>query len=790
MIISLMHLVVAYTYIEVSAPFSILTFCLCLIYLSCRLKFKEYILPAFIFFIASMLAWQGCMSFEKSEQEALRLSQDKDIQIKGTVISKDVINVSENFKSDYAKITIENSRINGNVLLNVYSEAYNKISVGDIIKCSGDFEIPKTARNPRCFNYRRFLNCKRIFLLGSSRHVKVLDKSNNIRFIIYRYTEHVRDVIFHDAGSNNNDVIGLIKGIVLGDKTGINEEVYNSFRSFGTAHVLAVSGLHVGILLTLYRRIYRIKPNPIFTVIIVIILIFYGSMTRWSPSVFRAVFMSLLYILSQITSREADLLSCLGVTSIISVCLNPLVVNSLGFQMSYLAVLGIGVLSPVISRKFGAIISNKFGDVLGHDRITTLVNGVSIYISVQIVVLPYILQEFNYISPLGFLLNLPVTILAGLIVAFSMTSMFLIMIGDLTAYLVQNKLFFILDNYFISEIYFIFFQIFQKIRYWIDAIVWGLGKLTMEIHSFAAEHLKASFEFVSPGKATTYTLIIAILLFFSETFYIDIKRKNRMRVASYFVVLFCFFFSINSIDRTPFDKANIVMVDVGQGDCIHVRSNGGINMMLDGGGSKYKNIGKLILKPYLQQNRVGSLDLAGITHEDIDHSQGIKDLASTYKIKNYVEGAYAGELAKGSGIRVRVLWPFEDEEIEAGQDNEGSSVFRIDVEGISVLVTGDIGIETEKKLIEKYNGSDMLKVDVLKIGHHGSKYSTSDDFLKAVNPKIALIGVGKNNYGHPAPTVIDKLKKNDIILYRTDVHGAIGLWKEDNKIKICTMLRE
>lgn len=785
-----MQSMVAYTYVEMSSCFSVLIFSVCLILLLCRLKFKDYFLPTLIFCIVSMLAWQGFLSFENSEQEVLKLSLDKDIQVTGIVISKDIINASEANENDYAKIIIENSNINGNILLNVYSEDYKKISVGDFVKCRGKFEIPKTARNPRCFNYKRFLNSKRIFLVGGCREIDVCYKSSSVRFIIYRYTERVRDIIFHELASKNDDVIGLIRGIVLGDKTGIDDEAYDSFRSFGTAHVLAVSGLHVGILLTLYRRVYRLKPNPIFTVIIVIILIFYGSITRWSPSVFRAVFMSLLYILSQITSREVDLLSCLGVTSIISVCLNPLVVNSLGFQMSYLAILGIGFLSPVISRKFGAIISNKFGDVLGHDRIRTLVNGVSIYVSVQIVVLPYILQEFNYLSPLGFLLNFPVAILAGLIVAFSMTSMFLIIIGDLITYLVQNKLFFILDNYFISKICFISFQIFQKIRYWIDAIVWGLGKLTMEIHSFAADHLKASFEFVSPGKAFTYTFILAILLFCSETFYIDIKRKNRMRVASYFVVLFCIFFLINSIDRTPFDKANIVMVDVGQGDCVHVRSNGGINVMLDGGGSKYKNIGKLVLKPYLQQNRIGSLDIAGITHEDIDHSKGIKDLKKIYNIKNYVEGAYAGELAKGSGIRVRVLWPFEDDEIEAGQDNEASSVFRIDVEGMSILVTGDIGIETEKKLIKKYNGSDMLKVDVLKIGHHGSKYSTSDEFLKAVNPKLALIGVGKNNYGHPSNSVIDKLKKNDIILYRTDVHGAIGLWKEDNRIKICTMLRE
>ena len=212
-------------------------------------------------------------------------------------------------------------------------------------------------------------------------------------------------------------------------------------------------------------------------------------------------------------------------------------------------------------------------------------------------------------------------------------------------------------------------------------------------------------------------------------------------------------------------------------------------MMFDGGGSRNKNIGKLILKPYLLQNRINSLDLACITHEDTDHSQGIKDLDKIYKVKNLVKSAYAGELADSSGIKVRVLWPIDDTYGKSGEDNEASSVFRIDVDGISILVTGDIGVETEKILIEKYKHSNLLKVDVLKVGHHGSKYSTSEDFLEAVKPKVALIGVGKNNYGHPSPSVIDKLHKNDIILYRTDVDGAIGLWKEGQKLKICTMLR-
>ena len=784
-----MQAIVAYAYIEVSRYFSVMIFCLCLIYLVYRLNFKNFIFPIFFLFVVSIIAWQGCFTFEKSEQQAWKLSKENNLKIQGTVISKDVIKSSEDNRNDYVRIIIENSSIGGNILLNLYSEDFNKINAGDFVTCRGQFEIPKTARNPRGFNYKNYLNSKKIFMIGSCKNIKVYGKSNDLKFIIYRYTEHVRDVIFSNLETKNNAVIGLVRGIVLGDKTEIDEEVYNKFRMFGTAHVLAVSGLHVGILLTLYRRIYRIIPNPIFTVLIVIILIFYGSMTRWSPSVFRAVLMSMVYILAQIISRDADLLTSLGITSIISVCLNPLVVNSLGFQMSYLAVLGIGILSPVISMEIGNIILNKYGDVLSQDRICALVNGISLYVSVQIVVLPYILQEFNYISPLGFMLNLPVTVLAGLIVTFSMVSVFFIIIRDLIGYLVQYKIFFVLDNYFISKVCFISFQICQKIRHFIDGVIWGLGKMIMDIHSFAAEHMNVSYDFVSPGKAVTYTLIIAILLFFSETFYIDFKRKNRKRIVGYFVVLIIVFFSANASDMTPFDKANIIMVDVGQGDCVHVRSNKGTNMMFDGGGSRNKNIGKLILKPYLLQNRINSLDLACITHEDTDHSQGIKDLDKIYKIKNLVKGAYAGELADSSEIKVRVLWPIDDTYGKSGADNEESSVFRIDVDGISILVTGDIGVETEKLLIEKYKQSNLLKVDVLKVGHHGSKYSTSEDFLEAVKPKVALIGVGKNNYGHPSPSVIDKLHKNDIILYRTDVDGAIGLWKEGQKLKICTMLR-
>ena len=785
-----MQLLVNLTCLCFNYYISAFSFGIGVLYLIYRLGFRKAILPIIIFFIASIFIWNGYFVVENTEKLVSKIPQNQKIEIRGTVISKDIVESSIGGRESYAKIILENCNIGVNVLVNVYSNTSRELKVGDFVEAYGKFESPKTARNPRCFNYKEYLNSKGIFLLGSSERVRVLGKTKELKFSLYRYTDHIRDIIFSDVANRGSSVIGLVRGVVLGDKTGLDEEVYDNFRMFGTAHVLAVSGLHVGILLTLYRRIYRTRPNIYLTFLIIIVLIFYGTLTRWSPSVLRAVMMSLVYIASQVLSRDADLLTSLGITSIISTCINPLVISSLGFQMSYLAILGIGFISPIITRKIESIISLKFGDFLKPQSINTIAMGISIYISVQILLVPYILQNFNYISPLGFLLNLPVTILAGLIVTFSIISIFFVTLGDGLCYIAQINAHFLIENQLITRFWLILILILKKIRYLIDVIIWGLGKMMMEMHSFAAEHLKASYDFISSGSAITYTFIIAILLFFSESFYIALKRKNMTRIAVYFVVLIFIFVSVSVMDRTPFDKANIVMVDVGQGDCMHVRSNSGINMIFDGGGSRNKNIGKLILKPYLLQNRIGSLDLAGITHEDIDHSKGVHELNKIYRINNLVEGAYAGEIAEGSGVKVKVLWPIDDGEGESGEDNERSSVFRVDVEGISVLVTGDIGVETEKKLIEKYKNSDLLKVDVLKVGHHGSKYSTSDDFLKAVNPQVALIGVGKNNYGHPSPSVIDKLHKNDIILYRTDVNGAIGLWKEGKKLKICTMLRE
>lgn len=682
-------------------------------------------------------------------------------------------------RTDENKLKVEaypmlGKNYSGRVLLNSYSskETAGEMKIplpGEHILVRGKFQIPKPATNPRCFHYRNYLMGKRVFMTGLCGNFKVIGSEGGLIWDLKRYTEKIRKEFFKDNLSHDPAIGGLIRGVVLGDKSNLDEETYDRFRLYGTAHILAVSGLHIGILVTIYRRAYRAHPSMFLTVVLVFALFFYGQVTRWSPSVFRAVTMSLIFVGAQFLKRDFDLLTALGISGIFAVGTNPGILLSLGFQMSYLAILGIGIGGSRLARWIEMFLQGKFAYLLGQEPIRKLSGWLGMFFGVQIVLTPFILQEFNYFTPFGIFMNLPIGILTGGIVSLGMLSMGFMTLG--------------LGN------------IFPQVEKFMDVSLMCLGKILLRLHSLylngiTGKNINIWLQRISPGAAFTTVIILLVMLALSETFYIICSRRKLISI----VVSLCIVVMLGGVsyfvDRTEFDKASIVMVDVGQGDCLHVRSKGGSNMVFDGGGSKDKNLGKLVLLPYFLRNGVGKLDMACVTHRDTDHAKGLYDLRDIYKISCFVDGAYSGNLAEGEGMRVNVLWPVDDSRGASGEDNELSSVYRIDVDGVSVLVTGDIGIETEKELIKRYGNSEILKVDVLKVAHHGSRHSTSEEFLKAVNPKVAVIGVGKNNYGHPAGSIIDILDKNDIMTYRTDKNGAIGIWKENGSLKVCTMLEK
>ncbi|MDO4176064.1 MAG: MBL fold metallo-hydrolase, partial [Bacillota bacterium] len=266
-----------------------------------------------------------------------------------------------------------------------------------------------------------------------------------------------------------------------------------------------------------------------------------------------------------------------------------------------------------------------------------------------------------------------------------------------------------------------------------------------------------------------------------------------------------------------FRNCDITFVDVGQGDCMHVRADG-CDYLIDGGGSDNYNVGKQVLRQYCLKNGVSHVDVAFVTHLHTDHYKGICELAREGMVDRiYVyEGnrarldeieaetglgadsivyLHAGQkVMLGDDAYLEVLWPEERTDTEysrmiadAEDENAMSLIMRLNVDGVSMLVTGDIDEEGELELVSAC--SDSLESDILKVAHHGSKYSSSDAFLEAVSPGFAVIQVGKNNYGHPTPEVLEKLDGRGVPVYRNDLQGAVGFEIEKGEVrKVRTMI--
>ena len=286
-----------------------------------------------------------------------------------------------------------------------------------------------------------------------------------------------------------------------------------------------------------------------------------------------------------------------------------------------------------------------------------------------------------------------------------------------------------------------------------------------------------------------------------------------------------------------FRDADIVFVDVGQGDCMHMRVSrsagsdsfpwiGEYNVLIDGGGKAGYDVGKKVLKPYLLKNGVYGIDLAIVTHLHTDHYEGIRSLCRDGMVRKLCvyEGYRVEEkriLSECGLDKKDLMYVTEGDVIKVGQagfyilapekrsdeeymrlsedqedENKKSLLIKSDYKGISTLMTGDIGTEGEDEVMKRMEtGKDTagdlnkLKCHILKVGHHGSRYSTGEKFLDAADPGFAVIQVGKNNYGHPAEEILEKLEKRGIGVYRTDRNGAVGIDIKDNRAEADVMIK-
>ena len=281
--------------------------------------------------------------------------------------------------------------------------------------------------------------------------------------------------------------------------------------------------------------------------------------------------------------------------------------------------------------------------------------------------------------------------------------------------------------------------------------------------------------------------------------FIQYKEKYKKRSFIILLLIILIFSVFHFIPK----ELKIFFVDVGQGDCTFIVTPRNKTILIDGGGSTESDfdVGESTLLPYILDRGYKKIDLMFISHFDQDHIGGLFTILRELKVnrvciskqeensenyKKFLEIVKERNITVftvkiGEKIKIEknlyfdILWP-QEEQIEENRINNNAIVMKLIYNGFSCLFTGDIEKVAEDKIVSLYKDKSVLESDILKVAHHGSKTSTTEEFFKLVNPKISLIGVGKNNlFGHPSSEVIERLEKSNAKIYRTDMNGEINI---------------
>jgi competence protein ComEC len=778
---------------------------------------------------------------EMDKTDSLQRHIGSTVTFRGTGItlqSKDV---------DFYKLTVSNGSFN--YLVHIYGSkktqknTYNKSRdgehpnkirpenlIGSTIIFKGEVEEPSPRRNPGCFDYQLYLksvNVRSIVKCDANNItvVKPVFREEPINWLYSRLANLKYYFLDKIKPLMSDESFGLFNGMLFGSKDDMNEDMYEVFQRNGIAHILSVSGIHVGIVYSFIYMLFRKRLNKFTVTFIFMFLFVYMVLSEFSPSVIRAVIMICMHVIAKVLHRPYDLLTTGAFSAFIMLLLNPLTLFHVGFQLSFLAIFLLSFGIPYFKRYVGrkkilGLYKERFKSTDDLGRVDGLlvnlrwsrekaVEALLPLLVIQLGMATFSIFIFNYFSPVGLILNIPIIFISGLIIPVGMCliPVSLLDIGVLDDFLIGAGAGFL------------------------DMILLLMVKINLLVGSLEF----SSVSLVSPPP--WLVLMFYGILFFvtSETFRILRSRRVNAWLVGCITIITIMSIVGSFTQALSRDNSDMVFVDVGQGDCIHVRTESGQNILIDGGGSANYDVGKKTLLPYLLKNGVSHLDYVIVTHLHTDHFKGIQELSKYMdigKLVTFGDGNRPNNSMGGSNaitndsdieehnivyvgkgdrfnieknIYVDILHPdIKDMSgkdignagsslpLASGEDDENSKslLLKLNYRGISALITGDIDEDGEQQIIGNLNNpEESLKSHILKVGHHGSKYSTSDNFLKYVDPKVAVIQVGKNNYGHPAPEVIEKLKNKDIMIFRNDHNGAVMLdIEEDSNVAIDRMI--
>lgn len=608
---------------------------------------------------------------------------------------------------------------------------------GDVLQGMVDWRQPATPLNPGEFDYAAYQARQGIIATA------YLSDDHSLELIsgVSSRSHSLRQTLRERASTLPGQAGELLSTLLLGETPG---DWAASWRQAGLAHVLAVSGLHVGLLLAMLLRLLAwLKVPPRWRHLLgATALLAYGLVVGPRPAVWRAIIMALIGLLALATGRLRDWQSALGAAAVLLLLYNPRLLFDAGWEMSFAATWGVLALSPLIAAHLPLL-------PLQIDR------ALATSLAAQAATLPIVLYYFYLVTPFALLSNLvmlpclPLLLLLGAIYLAGM-----------------------------------------PILGWLAPLVGWVFGLSQRVVDWMARVPGMS---ISLGQPPLWLVLAAMLLL--VLCWRQQAKARRWLLAGWLLATLCAI-GWQPMSRILQNRYQLAVLAVGQGasSVLHLPDSRAI--LFDAGGGN-DSVGERIIVPFLRQQGTRRVAAVYLSHLDADHVRGLADVLAAFPVDCiYLAAAAdgqswyselteltarfevplhvlrAGDQVGEQALRISVLHPANA--AIAADANEQSMVLELVWPNLRVLLPGDIGAATEMEILSLVKAP----LDVLLVAHHGSASSSGEQFLGALAPTLSIISTGPNQYGHPAPVTVMRLQRYSGQVIRTDHAGAVLIWTD------------
>lgn len=691
-------------------------------------------------------------SMQESDLDTVVGESEINVILHGTVDRTQQNDYSNMYFLTDVNITYKDNEYSAKGVVAYIIEDDQTVSQGDQIEVTGKLSKFSKAMNEGGFDLRMYYKTLNIDYGIKADKVKILKKSHNV---IYRAASWVRNNMLESYKSiSDPDDYGIYSAMIMGDKTTLNDNIYDLYQASGISHILSISGLHISIIgMCLYKLLRRL--GCVFLPAAVLAggtILFYGEITGNGISTNRAIIMFIVFLIADVIGRTYDVLSGMSMAALIMLIQTPILIYNTGFLLSYGAIVGIITMGKALR------------NIYSGPKIA-LVDSFIISFGVQLVTFPILLFSFYEFPLYAVILNIIVVPLMDIV-------MILGIIGGIAGCFSCSA----------------------------GTFIMGLPHYILELCEWSCDYsLSLPYSVITLGRPSAARIVIYYVLL-AVIVYISSKKIRTIYKYIGFPLLYLVM---------AFRYHNYLQIDilyVGQGDGIFIETPEGLVITIDGGSADEKSLYDYTLEPFMKSQGIRHIDYAIVTHCDSDHISGLiaclqskggiaieclimPEIASTDDSYNeLVELALSKDvtiqyISKGDMIgtgTVKLTCLHPTEKYIYNDRNASSTVILLEYRDFSMLLTGDISRNEELTIINEY---DISQIDVLKAAHHGSSTASCMEFLHETAPEYTVISAGiDNSYGHPDLDTLERIRSIQSEILVTSDYGMVEVIcdKSDN----------